>query len=835
MTRLVRAIVLAGCVAAAMGPSPAAAYTAINPYNDNIFLHLTAEQGHAIIISLIYFSFWLGALGWEIISTLPFDLRVLRETNWASLFSIANSLAYYISRYGTFAWILRCLLDGITASDNCSRSFSISASLYGVCVCGTYFVFLLRTVNIWKMQAKAVVPLGCIMATMIGLCAALPWNLTVLAKPGDPFCAYQVGGKLSYVVLATCACFDAVNFTLLALKLSKPGFRGLLRCLLPQTKGNYDQEEVSMMLLQRTGVFCVMQFGLLISLAILYASTHYLNFQLMQVAAFHAVSAGMAGRIFRKAWKLTREQSPTAIAQPPSYSPDWLVASASAAGAPAGLTVTSMPNGMGGVGNTPVPKSKEHLLLDDDVSYVEGELQWASSSPAAAGSSKEKAKSVISMALRTAGRTAGVSAAQSHCSDRQSRASTETPPSDGDPDEIAIDMTSVSGHASPKSPHLGPCPLDVSLPVGQRGTNSLSSKKSRAKTSHGPARRPDSQHARPRPSTSHDYISPPVQIISPGADAGSSTVFMTKYVDGRFATTDTASGVAQPSTSRVGGPKSSLGPGRTTRRPHSSGSGVSCVGFGERRQGQEGRPPFVASPPMTAIGSTLPVSPGEVIDLAIARAAAASIPTAHSQPPALGVVVDDPLEAFRSAVTADEAIAPSDDDGRPRTSRGGPPASFGAREPRRFSKVNSHAALLDSARKGGDEDTASMARPRTSHGIPTTAATSGSLRFRSREASTSRSAASTGYTFSSNPTSEDDPGHVPDSRPCSRRFEAAGHSVLGLPPTPSPAEQDEGMAADYSLDPPRGDEPIPSAIDEAYRRLEEMAALSRTTTNSSCD
>lgn len=131
--------VVLSALMAVLLPSSAHAYTSVNPRRDNIFLHLTPEQGHDVIVILIYFSFWLGALGWDIFSTLQFDLRIVRETNWRSTFSILNSLAYFVSRYGTFAWMIRSMLDGITISDNCSHSFSISASLYGVCVCGSKY------------------------------------------------------------------------------------------------------------------------------------------------------------------------------------------------------------------------------------------------------------------------------------------------------------------------------------------------------------------------------------------------------------------------------------------------------------------------------------------------------------------------------------------------------------------------------------------------------------------------------------------------------------------------------------------------------------------------
>lgn len=115
----------------------AAASDALNPTDDNIFLHLTPQQSRDHIIVLIYLSFWLGALGWDIFSTLNFDWRIVRETNWRSVFSVVNSLTYFVSRYTTFAWILRTILEGLTKSENCRSNYVASASLYGVCVCSS--------------------------------------------------------------------------------------------------------------------------------------------------------------------------------------------------------------------------------------------------------------------------------------------------------------------------------------------------------------------------------------------------------------------------------------------------------------------------------------------------------------------------------------------------------------------------------------------------------------------------------------------------------------------------------------------------------------------------
>ncbi len=36
----------------------------VNPSTDNIFRHVNPQSAHAAIVALIYFSMWMGALGW---------------------------------------------------------------------------------------------------------------------------------------------------------------------------------------------------------------------------------------------------------------------------------------------------------------------------------------------------------------------------------------------------------------------------------------------------------------------------------------------------------------------------------------------------------------------------------------------------------------------------------------------------------------------------------------------------------------------------------------------------------------------------------------------------
>lgn len=689
------------------------------------------------------------------------------------------------------------------------------------------------------------------MTIMIGLCAPLPYVSKPIILQGGPYCNYRVGSHLSYGVLASCALFDIINFTLLYLKLVKSGqgLRGLLRSLAPMTKAAYDHEEVARMLLQKTFIFIAAQFGILISLAILYATTTEQNFQLMQVAAFQAVSTMICGRIFRKAWKLTREQSPANIALPPDYSPDWarvVERDASVAGGAQGS------EGLGGIDGTPVLVKKESKSLRDDASYIEGEINY---------SIKESKSSILP---RTQDRNGSI--AHSHVSRRSMADDSSQRSQPQSQSAVAIEMGDVPMPAA-SATAASASPLAVpSKKIGGIGRNSRD--KRRAVTSHGASSSssPDigGSSSRQRPSTSYTpTISAPVQIISPGADANSSSAFISSKGDGTTPYSSTARNgssvkasvssqtltpavVALASSSRQAGKSSSrgnIGEVQTAGRPRSSSSVVSSTSSSsfpptaitadqQPRRGSATplRTTFVASPPMTAASTLAPAT------LTIGPSSSSKktvTPTLSRRPSAVddeqSAAAPDPLDAFRSAVHADEARHASgssglDVGGRPTTSRGGPVAPFGSRERTRSHSTDKTVTGVSvgsavAAKPSSSVRPVSPARPGTSHG-PASAAPAGSfVRLRASPPSTAAAGVSGSVSSSQRPGTASD---APTSKPPP----AASTTPLSAPVSPkSSSHAPLPVNASATAEPPAS---ASSAIDEAYRELEEMASLSRT-------
>ncbi|EPQ25646.1 uncharacterized protein PFL1_06783 [Pseudozyma flocculosa PF-1] len=295
----------------------------VNPSTDNIFRHIDTQNAHAAIIGLIYFSMWMGALGWDIVSTAPFDIRVIRETTWSSIFSSVYSVAYLLSRYVSLAWIVTAVTNSIIMTSSCDPWMKASTALFSIAISATMLVFCLRTCSIWQMRSKVVIPVMTAWALVAAFAVLLPAMSDGTHVESSNFCAWHFNGLYVVGVFASLLLFDVLCLVLTVLKLNKAGWRGIARGIFPSSRHNYDAEDVKTMLVQKTTAFFVIQFVFLISALLLYVLTDRYAYRLMNIVASVAVASSMAGRIFRKAWRQTRELAPERINRPPSYYPAW--------------------------------------------------------------------------------------------------------------------------------------------------------------------------------------------------------------------------------------------------------------------------------------------------------------------------------------------------------------------------------------------------------------------------------------------------------------------------------------------------------------------------------
>lgn len=79
----------------------------------------------------------MGVLGWDIVSTVAFDFRLLRETSWSSVPSACHSIAYYLSRYANFAYIVLNVVNSVAPSNSCNAAGKAASALLGIGLCAS--------------------------------------------------------------------------------------------------------------------------------------------------------------------------------------------------------------------------------------------------------------------------------------------------------------------------------------------------------------------------------------------------------------------------------------------------------------------------------------------------------------------------------------------------------------------------------------------------------------------------------------------------------------------------------------------------------------------------
>lgn len=417
----------------------------VNPASDNVFRHVDYENAHAAIIGLIYFSMWMGALGWDIVSTASFDIRVIRETNWYSSFSGIYSIAYLLSRYVSLSWLITVVTNSVIMTDRCDAWMKGSTALFSVAISATMLVFCLRTCSIWHMKQKVVSLVVSAWLVVVAFAVLLPVMSYGTQLPTSNFCSWHFNGLYVVGVFGALLIFDLLCLLLTVCKLNKAGWRGLLHGLFPSSRHNLDAEDVKTMLVQKTTAFFAIQFLFLISALLVYVLTTTYAFRMMNIVASVAVASSMAGRIFRRAWRQTRELAPHNINRPPSYFPAWAEehpdAAVSRNDVRSAISPSDHPTDGG---DTPANVDKDQL--DSLAFYVEGEF-----------GPQLKARSMSNPSLRSMSRLPSALAAPRQLRD------IEAGRADPDANADAISITSstivIARENIPRSNSHGPADL----------------------------------------------------------------------------------------------------------------------------------------------------------------------------------------------------------------------------------------------------------------------------------------------------------------------------------------------------------------------------------------
>ncbi|GAC95015.1 hypothetical protein PHSY_002590 [Pseudozyma hubeiensis SY62] len=373
----------------------------VNPTSDNIFRHVDSENAHAAIIGLIYFSMWMGALGWDIVSTVPFDVRVVKETTWSSSFSSIYSIAYLLSRYVSLSWLITAVTNSVIMTNQCDAWMKGSTALFSVGISATMLVFCLRTCSIWHMRQKVVSLVVSAWFLVVAFAVLLPVMSNGSQLPTSNFCSWHFNGLYVVGVFGALLVFDLLCLVLTVCKLNKAGWRGLIRSLFPSGRHNLDAEDVKTMLVQKTTAFFAIQFLFLISALLVYVLTDTYAYRMMNIVASVAVASSMAGRIFRRAWRQTRELAPHNLNRPPSYYPAWAEEHPEATFSRSDVHSVYTPSDQPAAGGHPEAGAmvaararRHHDKHDSFAFYVEGEFR-----------PQNKARSMSSPSLRSIPRT----------------------------------------------------------------------------------------------------------------------------------------------------------------------------------------------------------------------------------------------------------------------------------------------------------------------------------------------------------------------------------------------------------------------------------------------
>jgi hypothetical protein len=291
-------------------------------YGESIpIVGLTDAQSVAVITNLCFASLWLGALGWELIMTLAFDLRLLKQTEWRSIPACIHSLAYYVSRYSTVAFIatyvaINAQTVALTGEEVCQQRITAAAAFFVISECSILLVFITRTIALWNMDRRIICILTLAWLAALGINLTLPGYGSGTVMGG--FCVWQIkGGWVGASMIAMAIC-SLLCLVLTVGKLNSQGWRGLWRSMQPSNSRSIDAEDVSRVLVQRTTCFFFIMLLSIVVADIVYYTVDFTLWKLVAVPAYLAIAASLAGRIFRRSWKMTRSVEHS---RPPSYYP----------------------------------------------------------------------------------------------------------------------------------------------------------------------------------------------------------------------------------------------------------------------------------------------------------------------------------------------------------------------------------------------------------------------------------------------------------------------------------------------------------------------------------
>lgn len=175
-----------------MSQSTSTAYTDdLLGYGDNIFHHLPNAIAPSYQACLICYCVCAGVMGLEVLSNLDYDWAIARKSGWLSWSKCPNRVAYFVSRYASFGFLVMTIIYTVAPNLDCT-TFAMANQIMWLCplVC-VDFIFLQRTVALfgWNKIVYTILYSFYLADLSLAICAVI-WFGFGFRIPDSNFCAF---------------------------------------------------------------------------------------------------------------------------------------------------------------------------------------------------------------------------------------------------------------------------------------------------------------------------------------------------------------------------------------------------------------------------------------------------------------------------------------------------------------------------------------------------------------------------------------------------------------------------------------------------------------------
>jgi hypothetical protein len=118
-------------------------------YGKIIFHHIPNGLAEGFEACLIIYALCLGIMTLEITSNLDYDFALARRPGWMSWSKCPNRIAYFVSRYGSFLFLLNVLIFSTAAGLNCEVFGRVNQFSWIIPILAVDFIFIQRTMALY--------------------------------------------------------------------------------------------------------------------------------------------------------------------------------------------------------------------------------------------------------------------------------------------------------------------------------------------------------------------------------------------------------------------------------------------------------------------------------------------------------------------------------------------------------------------------------------------------------------------------------------------------------------------------------------------------------------